>query len=118
MHVMELEPLTDPQGFNSKAKLALEPARVPAQAISALAQKQPKYPGLARAAHIQGEVMISAIISKEGAIAEMDAIASPHKMLTKAAMDAVRTWRYQPYLLNGVATEVETTIYVKFTFEK
>lgn len=77
-------------------------------------QNQPTYPPLAKAARIQGEVVLKAIISKEGEIQDLQLV-SGHPMLVPAAIDAVRQWRYRPYLLNGQPVEVETTITVIFS---
>jgi TonB family protein len=120
MHVTELDPLPDPPVSKSKTKSPSDLIRVPAEIVDGLALKQkvPKYPRIARAAHIQGTVLILAIITTQGTIAGMDVIASPDKLLTKAARDAVQTWTYRPYLRNGVPTENETTINVNFSIGK
>lgn len=75
---------------------------------------QPDYPPLARQARIQGSVILEATISKDGAIENLRTI-SGHPMLVPAAINAVKQWRYKPYLLNGEPVEVETTIQVNFT---
>ncbi|MFZ0226260.1 MAG: energy transducer TonB [Mycobacterium sp.] len=75
---------------------------------------QPNYPSIARMARIQGTVELRAIISKTGSIENLTVI-SGHAMLVQAALQAVRQWRYRPYLLNGEPIEVETDITVKFT---
>jgi protein TonB len=74
---------------------------------------EPQYPQMAKIAHVQGDVVLQALISKNGAIENLRAI-SGHPILIQAAMDAVKQWRYKPYLLNGEPVEVETTITVKF----
>jgi len=74
----------------------------------------PNYPPLARQARIQGSVVLQAQISKEGTIQNLQLI-SGHPMLAPAAIEAVKQWRYRPYLLNGEPVEVETTIQVNFT---
>jgi protein TonB len=76
---------------------------------------EPPYPPIARAARIQGNVVLKAIINKEGIIQDLQ-LASGHPMLVPAAIEAVRQWRYRPYLLNGQPVEVETIITVIFTF--
>jgi protein TonB len=81
----------------------------------AISQPQPVYPPIARAAHVQGTVVLHALISKQGTIEQLKVISGP-PMLTASAMDAVQRWRYKPYLLNGDPVEVETTINVNFTF--
>ena len=73
----------------------------------------PQYPPLALKAHIWGDVVLRAIISKDGEIKELTLV-SGHPMLAPAAIDAVRQWRYRPYLLNGEPVEVDTTVTVMF----
>jgi len=77
-------------------------------------QVQPAYPGIAKAARIQGNVVLQAIISKDGSIQDLQLV-SGHPMLVPAAIEAVKQWRYRPYLLNGQPVEVETTITVIFS---
>lgn len=74
----------------------------------------PDYPSLARQARIQGSVILQATISPNGTIENMQAV-SGHPWLIRAAMDAVKQWRYRPYLLNNEPVEVETRITVNFT---
>jgi protein TonB len=81
----------------------------------AISQPSPIYPPIAKAAHVQGTVILHAMISKNGTIEDLKVISGP-PMLTGSALDAVRRWRYKPYILNGDPTEVETTINVNFTF--
>jgi periplasmic protein TonB len=73
----------------------------------------PLYPAIAKAAGIQGIVVLQATISKSGSIQNLRVI-SGTPMLQRAAMDAVRSWHYKPYLLNGEPVDVETTINVVF----
>ncbi len=75
---------------------------------------QPSYPALARQARIQGTVVLQALIGKDGAIQNLHVV-SGHPMLTGAALEAVKQWRYKPYYLNGEPVEVDTTINVNFT---
>lgn len=74
---------------------------------------QPVYPALARQARLQGTVELRAVISKTGTIENL-IVVHGHPMLAGAAIDAVRQWRYRPYLLNGEPVEVETEITVNF----
>jgi protein TonB len=78
-----------------------------------LAPIQPVYPAIARAARVQGAVVMVAVISKAGRIESLHAISGP-QMLRTAALTAVEAARYQPYLLNGEPTDVQTTITVIF----
>ena len=66
---------------------------------------------------MQGTVVLQAIISKAGTIENLQIISGP-QMLQQAAIDAVKTWRYRPYLLNNQPVEVETTVSVIFKLER
>jgi protein TonB len=79
-----------------------------------LTQTRPLYPPLARQARIQGNVVLHAIIDKDGKVAQLEVI-SGHPLLVQSALDAVKQWRYKPTLLNGDPVEVDTTITVTFT---
>lgn len=74
---------------------------------------QPEYPALARAARIEGEVLLQAVIATDGSIENLHVI-SGHPMLVAAALHAVQQWRYRPYVLNGIPVEVETQVTVRF----
>lgn len=73
----------------------------------------PPYPAIAKAAGVEGTVVLQATISKTGTIENLR-VASGPEMLQQAALDAVKTWRYRPYLLDGLPVEVETTVNVVF----
>jgi protein TonB len=83
-------------------------------AASILNQTRPVYPALARQARIQGNVVLHAIIDKEGKVAQLE-VMSGHPLLVQSALDAVKQWRYKPTQLNGDPVEVDTTITVTFT---
>jgi periplasmic protein TonB len=74
---------------------------------------QPTYPEEARRAHIEGRVLLHAVISKEGQVADLQVISGPSE-LTAAAIEAVRQWRFKPYLLKGEPAEVDTQLIVDF----
>jgi protein TonB len=76
-------------------------------------QVVPVYSAIAKAARIEGTVILQATISKTGTIENLHVVSGP-AMLTQSAMDAVAQWRYRPYLLNGQPVEVETTVNVVF----
>jgi protein TonB len=80
---------------------------------SLLHRVQPTYPPIAREARVQGAVELRAIISKTGTIENL-VVVSGQPMLVKSAIDAVRQWRYRPYILNHEPIEVETEITVNF----
>jgi protein TonB len=79
-----------------------------------LKKVNPVYPPIARAARISGSVVLQAEISKNGDIQNLHAISGP-PMLIPAAIDAVRQWKYKPYILNGEPVEVDTQITVIFS---
>ena len=99
---------------------ATPPARIKREFVvskmllgSLIRKVEPKYPPLAMAARIQGSVVLAAVISKSGSMENLKLV-SGHPMLVPAAIDAVRQWQYQPYVLNGEVIEVETQITVNF----
>jgi periplasmic protein TonB len=77
-------------------------------------QVNPQYPPLARQARIQGTVVLQAVIGKDGTIQDLHVV-SGHPLLTTAAIEAVRQWRYRPYYLNNEPVSVDTQINVTFT---
>jgi protein TonB len=76
----------------------------------------PIYPALARQMRVQGTVELAAIISKTGTIESLRVVSGP-PMLRQASLDAVKTWRYRPYMLNDEAVEVETSVNVVFKLD-
>jgi TonB family protein len=74
---------------------------------------EPAYPPEARRNHIQGTVLLQAIIGRDGRIHDVKAISGPRELI-EASMGAIQQWRYRPYLLQGKPVEVETTIKVQF----
>jgi TonB family protein len=81
-----------------------------------LKKVEPEYPALARKARVQGTVVLKAIISPEGDVANLTAV-SGHPMLITPAMDAVKQWQYVPFIVNGQARTVSTTVEVTFSLE-
>jgi protein TonB len=75
---------------------------------------EPQYPPLAKQAHIQGTVVLHAVIGKNGHVQGLQVV-SGHPMLTASAINAVKQWQYKPYMLNGQPVEIDTTITVNFT---
>jgi protein TonB len=90
--------------------------RVPSSAEEALLIRKtiPVYPPIGLAARAEGTVILAATISKTGTIENLRVVSGP-ALLQRAALEAVNTWRYRPYLLNGQPVEVETTVNVVFT---
>jgi protein TonB len=115
-----------PPGINAAAPasphITIGPAAQPARPIpvssgvsagNLIAPIRPEYPAIARAAHLEGTVVIDAIISRTGSIEAAHVISGP-AMLQPAALAAVHQARYRPFLLNGQPTEVQTTITIVF----
>ena len=78
-----------------------------------LKKVSPDYPAQARQLRIEGTVQLEATIAKDGKVSNIKAV-SGHPILARAAIDAVKQWKYRPYLLNGQPVEIETQIAVNF----
>jgi TonB family protein len=74
---------------------------------------QPQYPQAALAMHAQGAVQIEATIGKEGNVTNVKVL-SGEAILARAAVEAVRQWRYKPYYLDGTPVEIQTQITINF----
>jgi periplasmic protein TonB len=77
---------------------------------------EPQYPAIAKQIRLEGAVVLKAIISRDGNIEHVE-VASGPGLLARSAAEAVRQWKYRPYLLNGEPVEVETQITVNFVLE-
>jgi protein TonB len=96
----------------------IRPLRISAMMEGNLIHRvEPVYPSIARQVGVQGTVVIRAFISRSGMI-ERAEVVSGHPMLTHAAYDAVRQWKYRPYYLNGEPLEVETQVTVNFILNR
>jgi periplasmic protein TonB len=87
------------------------------EASKIIDQVQPIYPPIAKAARIQGTVVLAATIGKNGTIQDLKVVSGP-AMLQESALEAVRRWRYRPTVLDGVPVDVDTTISVVFTLNE
>ena len=81
-------------------------------------QTRPEYPEILRQKGIQGIVLLSAVISKEGVPSDWKVLSSPDPELSDSAVNAFKDWRYKPTLLNGEPVEVVTTLAVEFRLEQ
>jgi TonB family protein len=103
---------SEPTAKSTDSRKMSIPASV---AVGLLMQKRnPDYPPIAKAAHITGTVVLQATISETGSVEELRVVSGP-AMLQQAAMDAVKTWQYRPYMVNNKPVEVESTVNVIFT---
>jgi protein TonB len=76
---------------------------------------EPTYPHMAKIARVQGAVLLAALIGKDGTIQNLHVVQTASPLLNQAALDAVKQWKYKPYILNGEPVEVDTNITVNFT---
>lgn len=97
--------------------VAAAPKRIrvsgPVEAGKCIQCPPPAYPALARQAHVQGVVQLDAVIGTDGKVKSVQLI-SGHPLLSGAAMQAVRGWKYKPTAVDGAPVEVETTVSVNF----
>ncbi len=75
----------------------------------------PIFPAAAKQDHVNGMVVMKALIDDQGNVTELSIISGP-KVLQQPYMDAVRQWKYKPYLLNGKPAFVVTTISIHINF--
>lgn len=80
-----------------------------------LSNEAPRYPDDAKRNHRSGTVVLRATITRDGRVQSLQLASVPDADLAIAAMEAVRNWKYKPFLVNGLATEVDTTIVVNFS---
>ena len=101
---------------SAPATAAQQPIRVGGDVQMAKLMKKvvPSYPPLARSARISGVVRLIGTIARDGTLRNLQLV-SGHPLLTRAAIEAVRQWIYQPTLLNGEPVEVIAPIEVNFT---
>jgi protein TonB len=98
-------------------KVAVQRVRVSQGVTQGMVLKrvQPVYPQMAKIARVQGAVVLAAVIGKDGTIQNLHVVSTASPLLNQSAIDAVRQWRYRPYILNGEPVEVDTTVTVNFT---
>lgn len=104
-------------GLKNPAITSAEKPRVqvPAQVMQKLLvhRVEPSYPAEARKANLQGIIALDIVVGQDGSVINMKAINGPD-VLARAAMDALRWWKFEPYRVNGEPVLVETTVAVEF----
>jgi protein TonB len=75
------------------------------------------YPAAARGAHVQGVVVLTAVIGADGAVQSVEPVSGP-ALLEVAALNAVRTWRYRPYLVYGRRVAFTTQVVIDFKLDE
>jgi TonB family protein len=90
-------------------------AQVPAEVMQRLLvhRIEPVYPAEARKQRLQGIIAVNIVVGRDGSVLSMRALNGPD-VLAKAAMDALRWWKFEPYRLNGDPAVVETTLAMEF----
>jgi TonB family protein len=93
--------------------------QVPAEVMESrlISSRVPVYPDAARAEHVEGRVVMQAIVTKDGAVGHLH-FASGNPALRAAALEAASAWRYRPYAVNGEPVDVLTMISIDFVVEK
>ena len=79
--------------------------------------KDPKYPGDAKKAHVEGRVVIKVTVSDSGKVEDACVLYRP-EMLQQSAIDAVRAWTYKPFELNGQPREVKSQLNIDFNLTR
>jgi len=101
---------------NTEAASSAQPqAQVPAEVMQKLLvhRVEPVYPAEARQAKLEGTIALDIVVGRDGSVVSMHALNGP-AVLARAAMDALRWWKFEPYRLNGEPAVVETTVAVEF----
>ena len=106
---VELTPYKDAQSESSPKRVPISSGMATGMLVK---QVRPIFPQDAKSAHIDGKVVLQAIIGVDGRVHDLTAVDGPSPSLIAAAMVAVAQWRYKPYLLNGNPVEVDTTVNV------
>jgi TonB family protein len=90
-------------------------AQVPAEVMEKLLvhRVEPIYPAEARKANLQGIIALDIVVGRDGSVVNMHALNGP-EVLARAAMDALRWWKFEPYRVHGEPAAVETTVAVEF----
>jgi TonB family protein len=103
-------------GSTNQAQNHSQPVHVSAAVMAGqrIGGPDPKYPEAAKKKKIQGKVVLDAVIGKDGSMESVKVVSGP-KELRDSAIDAVRQWKYKPYLLNGEPVEVTTKINVIYS---
>lgn len=103
------------QAQNSPQASTIQPLRVDSKVMEAklVYVVASVYPQIAVMAHVSGIVVLHAIIARDGTVSQLSVISGP-ALLQRAALEAVKRWRFEPTLLNGQPVEVETSLPVLF----
>ena len=79
----------------------------------AIDRPAPEYPQMARIAHVTGDVILKITIDRNGEVTNISVVQG-HPILVNSAVNAVKKWKYRPYVLNGEPVEVDSTIKIQY----
>jgi TonB family protein len=79
-----------------------------------IVSRPPAYPPAAKLRQLQGDVMVRAVIGENGVVESVEAVSGPEQLRASAA-DAMRTWKYKPYMVNGQPQKIQTYVNFRFT---
>lgn len=116
---LALRTSVDPTAAANPNTSSSDPHSIPPEKAASHVKSKvmPVYPPEAKKARIQGKVVLDAIIGKTGDVEHLSVVSGP-KELQQSALDAVRQWTYDPFLLNGEPVEVKTTINITYSLQK
>ncbi len=84
------------------------------QGLKITEQPKPAYPELARLSRTEGAVVLQVLIARDGKVSKIEIVSGP-ALLTRAAQEAVKQWKYRPTIVNGQEVEVSTQVKVQFS---
>lgn len=93
---------------------APQPARGSIDPPRKMKDVRPVYPAALSASGIGGVVSVEGVIGTDGTMKDLKVVSTPHADLTKAALDAIREWRFTPTRLQGKEVDTEVTVTVEF----
>jgi protein TonB len=79
---------------------------------------EPTYPPMAVSAHLQGMVILEAIVDEEGTVTDVKVLRSVNPLLDREALAAVRQWRYSPVVLNGRPVPFVLSVSLSFSLQE
>ena len=100
---------------NEDARASRPQVHVPADVMAKLVvhRVDPEYPAAARSAKLQAVIALDVVVGRDGSVLDVHALNGP-EVLAKAAIEALRWWRFQPYRVDGRPVVAETTVAVEF----
>lgn len=99
--------------LNTSAPGVVHPASIGMMASNLISSPAPAYPAAASQARVQGEVMVRAVVNREGNVIDARVVSGP-ELLRDVSLEAVQRWHYRPYMHGGKPIEVATTAVLDF----